>query len=352
MEFGLSEEQVLLQDSVRRFLSDNAPLDRVRAFAEQADDADIWSGLCALGIGGLIIDEAHGGVGLSYLDAALVAETLGYAATPAPFLSAAILAPSALQAASAHTDLLPDIAAGSLRIGAALAESNGARQDAGVRNSGGKLSGKALFAMGAPADRYLVVDTERQLHLVDADAARTEALPNIDATRPLIEIRLDGTPAELVADDPDVLRQVLMAGRTMLAADTLGAAQFMLDAAVAYAKEREQFNRPIASFQAVKHMCAEMAASLEPCRSMVWYAAHTIDETPQEAELMALHSKAHTSEVGKFVARTATEVHGGMGFTDLVGLHYWFKRIGFNRQILGAPEYLREAAARVQGLAA
>lgn len=354
MEFGLSEEQVLLQDSVRRYLADNAPLDRVRAFAEQADDSDIWNGLCALGICGLIIDEAHGGVGLSYLDAALVAETLGYAATPAPFLSTAILAPSALQAASAHTDLLPDIAAGTLRIGAALAESNGARQDAGVRSSAGKLSGKALFAMGAPADRYLVVDAQRRLHLVDADAASltTTALPNIDATRPLIELRLDGTPAELVADDPDVLRQVLVAGRTMLAADTLGAAQFMLDAAVAYAKEREQFNRPIASFQAVKHMCAEMAANLEPCRSMVWYAAHTINETPQEAELMALHSKAHTSEVGKFVAKTATEVHGGMGFTDLVGLHYWFKRIGFNRQILGAPEYLREEAAKVQGLAA
>jgi alkylation response protein AidB-like acyl-CoA dehydrogenase len=125
-----------------------------------------------------------------------------------------------------------------------------------------------------------------------------------------------------------------------------------VDQAVAYAMQREQFNRVIASFQAVKHMCAEMAANLEPCRSMVWYAGHAFDEVPEEARLIACHSKAHLAEVGKFVARTSTEVHGGMGFTDLVGLHYWFKRIGANRQLLGAPELVREEAARLQELVA
>jgi alkylation response protein AidB-like acyl-CoA dehydrogenase len=149
-----------------------------------------------------------------------------------------------------------------------------------------------------------------------------------------------------------VFERSLDIGRIMLAADTLGAAQNMLDQAVAYAKTREQFDRPIATFQAVKHMCAEMAAQLEPCRSMVWYAAHAFDELPMETRLTTSHTKAHISEVGKFVARTSTEVHGGMGFTDLVGLHYWFKRIGFNRQLLGAPELLREEAARLQGLVA
>ena len=135
----------------------------------------------------------------------------------------------------------------------------------------------------------------------------------------------------------------------MLAADTLGAAQKMLDDSIAYAKERKQFNRVIGSFQAVKHMCAEMAAELEPCRSMIWYSAHAQVAIPDEARLMACHAKAHLAEVGQFVARTATEVHGGMGMTDLLGLHYWFKRIGFNRQMLGAPELVREEAARAQG---
>ncbi|MDE0759170.1 MAG: acyl-CoA dehydrogenase family protein, partial [Pseudomonadales bacterium] len=145
--------------------------------------------------------------------------------------------------------------------------------------------------------------------------------------------------------------KALDTGRVIQAADTLGAAQCMLDQAVAYANQREQFNRVIASFQAVKHMCAEMAANLEPCRSMIWYAGHALQTVPEEAPLIACHAKAHLAEVGRFVAKTATEVHGGMGFTDLVGLHYWFKRIGCNRQLLGSPERLREDAARIQSLA-
>jgi alkylation response protein AidB-like acyl-CoA dehydrogenase len=123
----------------------------------------------------------------------------------------------------------------------------------------------------------------------------------------------------------------------------------MIEKAVAYAAERKQFGRVIGSFQAVKHMCAEMIAELEPCRALMWYAAYAFDEFPEDGRRMAAHVKAHTSEVGTFVARTATEVHGGMGFTDLLGLHYWFKRIGFNRQALGGPEKVRHDAAVAQG---
>jgi alkylation response protein AidB-like acyl-CoA dehydrogenase len=126
----------------------------------------------------------------------------------------------------------------------------------------------------------------------------------------------------------------------------------MLEKAVDYAKKRRQFGRVIGSFQAVKHLCAEMAAELEPCRSLVWYAAYAFDAAPDEASLVAAHAKAHLSEVGRFVARTSTEVHGGMGITDLLGLHYWFKRIGLNRQLLGGPERVRRLAAQIQGLAA
>ena len=148
----------------------------------------------------------------------------------------------------------------------------------------------------------------------------------------------------------ECFNQGLNSALVLMAADTLGAAQCALDQAVTYAGQREQFNRVIASFQAVKHMCAEMAAALEPCRSMVWYAAHALDELPDEAPMMVSHTKAHLSEVGQFVTRTATEVHGGMGFTDLVGLHYWFKRVGFNRQIMGSPEWCRQRAFQLQDL--
>jgi alkylation response protein AidB-like acyl-CoA dehydrogenase len=354
MEFGLSQEQTLLQDSVNRFLDGQVPLARVRRFVDDRDDGDIWQGLADLGVPALLIPESAGGVGLSCLDAALVAEALGRHATPAPFLGA-IVAPLAFAAAGIDQDaLLADIAAGGARVGLALGEAVGARADAGVRASGGRLDGKALFVTDYPASCYLVADDRHGLHLVAADAEGLAGrlLTTVDRTRPTAELTFSSTPAQRISDDPQVLARVLDVGRVMLAADTLGAAQTMLDKAVAYAGEREQFGRPIGSFQAVKHMCAEMAAALEPCRAMVWYAAHALDHIPEEAHLTACHTKAHLAEVGTFVAKTATEVHGGMGFTDLLGLHYWFKRIGFNRQLLGGPELLREEAARAQQLVA
>ena len=172
-------------------------------------------------------------------------------------------------------------------------------------------------------------------------------------TRGLCRLQFDNTRGELLpgsSEDPNVAKQLIDLARIMLAADTLGAAQEMLDQAIAYAMQRKQFNRVIASFQAVKHMCAEMAAEIEPSRSLVWYAAHAFETIPNEARLTACHAKAHLAETGTFVARTATVVHGGMGFTDLLGLHYWFKRIGYNRQLFGGPELVREEAAKVQGL--
>jgi alkylation response protein AidB-like acyl-CoA dehydrogenase len=206
--------------------------------------------------------------------------------------------------------------------------------------------------LGAPqADYILLADSGAGLHVVAADAAGLEITPlrSIDDTQPFCELNLEAVVAQSLVDGSDVLADVMAAGRIMLAADTLGAAQKMLELAVAYSLERKQFNRVIGSFQAVKHLCAEMAAELEPCRSLIWYAAHAFDAIPDESRLMACHAKAHLGEVGRFVARSATEVHGGMGFTDLLGLHYWFKRIGFNRQVLGSPERVREEAARVQG---
>ncbi len=356
MEFGLSGEQTLLTDSVKRYLADAAPLDRVRRFAQDGDDRDIWAGLASLGVPALLAPESAGGVGLTCLDAALVAEQLGYRATPSPFLGSAVALPIALRHAPGHAaadTLLAAAAAGEARIGLALANAVGRRADATLTANNGRLTGTVHFAMDSPADHYLVADDAGRLYLVAGDAAGLDVIrfDTIDRTRQTARLVCSNAPAQLLSDDPATLERLLDVLRVMLAADTLGAAQQMLDQAVAYALQREQFNRPIASFQAVKHMCAEMAAALEPCRSMIWYAGHALDHMPEEAHLVACHTKAHLSEVGKAVAKTATEVHGGMGFTDLVGLHYWFKRVGYNRQMLGTPEDLRLAAARAQGLA-
>jgi alkylation response protein AidB-like acyl-CoA dehydrogenase len=359
MEFGLSKEQALLQQSVGRYLDRSAPLERVRRFVEQREPraVDVWQGLCHLDAPAMIIAEQHGGLGLNLLDAALVAEMFGSRVAPIPFTATAVMAPLALAlagSAAQQSRRLAELATGAAVAGAALGGLVSRREGAGVRADGATLEGRALFVLDFEADWYLVADDDRRLYIVEATAPRFERrlLSTVDGTRRLGELEFAGTPAELLngSSDPEIATRVLDAGRIMLAADTLGAAQSMLDKAVAYAKQRIQFGRPIGSFQAVKHLCAEMAAELEPCRAMLWYAAYAFDSIRDEARLTACHTKAHVSEVATRIARTATEVHGGIGFTDELGLHLWFKRIGANRQLLGSPDQLREEAARVQSL--
>ena len=357
MDFALSEEQRMLQDSIRGYLESNCPLERVRetveAGAARADD--VWRGLVELGVAAVLVDERYGGVGLTLLDAALVAEALGAAAAPVPHAASCVMAPVALAAAGSDAqkeEWLPRLAAGETVFGLAVTERIGRRETQGVRRANGRLDGKAMFVLdGESADCILVAAEDGSLNLAAAADTEVTKLKTIDRTRTVAEVSFNGTPAEPLPDsleDRTPLLRTIDAGRVALAADTLGAAQTMLDKAVAYAKERRQFNRVIGSFQAVKHMCAEMAAELEPCRSLVWYAAHAYHAIPEDARLMACTAKAHLAEVGQFVARKSTEVHGGMGITDLLGLHYWFKRIGFNRQMLGAPELVRDEAARAQ----
>ncbi len=363
MDFGLSDEQRLLQDTFRNYLADNIPITRVRevAIGDGAEVRTLWSSLAELGAAGILIPEEHGGSALSHLDAALVAEELGGAVTPVPFVASAVLAPVALREAGTpeqQKEWLPRLATGDLQVAAALTETYSRREGAEVRLEGGKLVGRALMALGLPgADLVLIAAGTDDLALVatDAPGLQIEALSTIDRTRRLAELRLESVePAALLGGPGGATRaldRVLDAGRAVLAADTLGACQSMLDQAVEYAKQRSQFGRVIASFQAVKHLCAEMTSELEPARSLVWYAAHAIEADPDDAPVAVAHAKAHMAEVGERLADLATQVHGGIGFTDDQNLHFWFKRIGLNRQLLGGPGALRERAAQLQGYA-
>ncbi|WP_372784232.1 acyl-CoA dehydrogenase family protein [Phenylobacterium sp.] len=360
MDFSLTSDQKMMQESLTRTLAEASSLDRVRRFAGDLKDRgdDVWKALADFGLAGIVIPEEHGGLGLTLLDAALASEALGRAVAPVPFMGA-VLAPIALMRGGSpeqQAEWLPKLAVGEILAAAAISEPiAGARDGAGVTAKSGKLTGKALFVPGGMAAGLLVVaDGAGGLHLVRGGAAglTRSLMPGIDETRRLAELNFDGVAAEPLGGGPELLSALRDAGWVLVAADTLGAAEVMIDKAVDYAKERRQFGRVIGSFQAVKHMCAEMAAELEPCRALVWYAAYAFDAVPAEASLMAAHGKALTSEVGRFVARTSTEVHGGMGITDLLGLHFWFKRIGLNRQLLGGPEKVREIAAKLQGLAA
>ena len=358
MDFALSQEQQFLQSSISDFLAAECPLDYVRDCVanERTDDEKLRNGLSQLGIFGVVVPEEFGGVGLGYLEAALIAESLGSAVAPVVFVSTSVMAATALSLAGSQEQKdkwLPSIADGSKTIAVGLTEHIGNREGDAVSLGDSNLTGTATFVMEAKdADAYLLASQDGTLHIVDRDNVEIIKLKSIDQTRSIVQLKLTDADCETLEGSigkHTILQSVIDVGRVMLSAETLGASQTMLQKAVDYAQERVQFNRVIGSFQAVKHMCAEMAAELEPCRSLVWYAAHSMLAIPEESHLMACHAKAHLAEVGQFVSRKSTEVHGGMGFTDLLGLHYWFKRIGLNRQLLGAPELVREEAAKAQG---
>lgn len=347
MEFALSEDQRLLQDSLKGVLANAASLDQVRKIAvgDAATISALDAALAEFGLASLLVPEDAGGLGLGLLDACLVQEALGYHIAPSRFLANALAA----TALKDFPDLLTLIAAGEVKFGLALTELVSRRDGAGLTAEKGKLSGKSLLAISVDgATHLLTADGSGQLYVIEAVQ---EVLPmqTIDRTRTFHEVKLTGAKS-LAAPKAD--ERFLAIARLLVAADTLGAAQAMIDKAVAYAAERQQFGRVIGSFQAVKHMCAEMAAKLEPGRALIWHAAHALDIGDAEGPVMANLAKSYLAEAGTFIARTATEVHGGMGFTDLVGLHYWYKRIGVNRQLFGSPEQARESAAELQGLLA
>ncbi|MFP5468191.1 MAG: acyl-CoA dehydrogenase family protein, partial [Alphaproteobacteria bacterium] len=307
---------------------------------------------------GVLIPEQYGGAGFKMLDAVVILESLGRTVTPVPFTGSAIMAPVALLTGGTEAqkeEWLPQIAAGETKFGVGVTEIISTRDSQGVSLSGDTLNGNTMFVIdGGPADVYLIAAGPDNMAIVPRNAPGVTVTPliTIDYTRMHCEVKLEGVKADLLGGKgkaSEAIQKTIRAGRLALAADTLGAAEVMIYKAVEYAKERKQFERAIASYQAVKHMCAEMITELDPFRSLIWYAGHAYDESPEEAPVNVLLAKSGIDEAGKFIKRTATEVHGGMGFTDLMGLHYWYKRVSVNRALLGTPEMLRNEAAVAQG---
>ncbi len=359
MYFGLSEDQNFFQDNIKKFLEENSSVDVLRKIA--ADDRtfakDIHNGIVNLGINGLLVPEEFGGLGLDILFAAAISESFGYGVGATPFIGSYVMAPIAIIDGGSDEqkrNYLTKIASNEIKFGVGFSTLTGARDDSEIQVKGNKISGRSLFVLDYEyATHFLISDKNGCIGIIDSQENGIDLieLKTIDKTRNLCELILknvDFEILELTKSSKNTAEKVIDAGRIMLAADSLGAAQNMIDKAVDYAKERKQFGRAIGSFQAVKHMCAEMVAELEPCYALVWHAAHAQKHMPNEARLMACHAKSHLSDVTKEVAKKSTEVHGGMGFTDLLGLHYWFKRIGLNRQLLGSPERIREEAAYLQ----
>jgi alkylation response protein AidB-like acyl-CoA dehydrogenase len=361
MDFGLSQEQLLLKDTVKRFLAEQCPTTRVRQIMESTTghDEKLWSGLMDLGVGGLLIPAAHGGLERELLDLALVAEELGYAAAPGPFLGCAMATVALMEGGdeSQKADWLPRLAGGGAIATFALGEEGSEWDPERLQTiaTGGRLNGsKSLVPYASLADVIVVAARDEGgagLWLVERGAPGfgITRLPENDMTRRLDAAQLKDTPAARLAGGATALQRVIDAGLVLIAADAYGGARRCLDMSRTYALQREQFGQPIGAFQAVKHQLADLATELEPSMSLYWYAAHAFDRIKEQSTRHAALAKAHLTDVFDRAARDATELHGGIGFTWEFDLHLWFRRAIFDRSFLGDAHYHRARAADLAG---
>ncbi len=361
MDFGLSDEQTLLKDTVRRYLEAECPTSRVRAIMEGPDghDRSLWRGLAELGVPGLLVPPEHGGAGLELLDLALVAEELGWACTPGPFLAVALATVALLE--SGHEALagrwLSALAAGegivSLALGEGVGEWDADRLQ--TRAQGDRLTGvKSLVPFAGVADAILVAARDAEgpgLWLVERGAPGLEVTPlaGNDMTRRVDRLELRDAPAELLCRGREVIDRSRDAGLVLIAADAYGGASRCHHMTTEYAKTRVQFGHPIGAFQGVKHQLADLITELEPALSLWWYAAHAFDHIRDRAERHAALAKAHLTDLFDRVARYSIELHGGIGFTWEYDLHLWFRRALFDRAFLGEASYHRRRAADLAG---
>jgi alkylation response protein AidB-like acyl-CoA dehydrogenase len=371
MMLGVSAEQDELRASVRRFLADRAPLTRVRELMDTDDGLDqgVWEQAGAqLGLQGLAIPENYGGSGFTFAEQAIVLEEFGAALYGGPYLASAVLATTALLASpdeSARSELLPGIASGETIATLAFTEDDGSWDPAAIRLAAAKggeawrLDGHKSFVLdGVTATLILVVaatDAGLSLFAVqpDADGLSRVTLPTMDQTRKLARLEFAATPARLIGSPGDaaaILDRTLDVAAIALAAEQLGGAQRALDMAVGYAKVREQFGRPIGSFQTIKHRCADLLLEVESLRSAVGYAAAAVAEGSAEIPVLASLAKAYASETFFHVAAENIQIHGGIGFTWEHDAHLYFKRAKSSELFLGDAAYHRERLATRIGL--
>lgn len=371
MNFAFSEEQEELRNIVRSFLENKSSEETVRELMETEkgfDDA-VWSQMAEqMGLQSLIIPEEYGGSGYSYVELCVVLEEMGRRLLAAPYFSTVVLgANTILQSGddAAKSELLPGIASGETKATLALTESNGRWDESGIEATATKsgdgytISGEKMFVLdGHTADLIIVAaksDAGTSLFTVKSDASglTREALSTMDQTRKQAKLTFADTPATLLGTEGkgwDVLSTVLDLTAVALAAEQVGGAQLVLEMAVQYAKDRVQFGRPIGSFQAIKHKCADMLLEVESAKSAAYYAAWCAAEMNDELPSVASLAKAYCSEAYFHAAAENIQIHGGIGFTWEHPAHLYFKRAKSSELLFGDPTYHRELLAQRIGI--
>jgi alkylation response protein AidB-like acyl-CoA dehydrogenase len=379
MHFTFTAEQQQLRATARAFLAKACDSTAVRAAMESAlgYDEKLWAQIAGeLGWTAVVIPERCGGLGLSWVELAALQEVIGETLAPSPFFASVCLAANAILAAgdaAQQEQLLAGIAEGRTRGALALSEASGRWDAAGIaatcERAGGDyvLRGEKRYVVdGASADVLVVAarapgsQDARGISLfvlpASTPALAREAVPTLDSTRRLATLRLDAVripaSARLGAEGSawPRLELTLQRAAVALAAEQLGGAQRALDLAVAYAKERFQFGRPIGSFQALKHELADVMVRVEAARSAVYYAACVAAAESEALPAAASMAKAAATEAFSFATATALQVFGGVGFTWEYDVHLYFKRARSSATLLGDVSWHRELVARAIGL--
>ncbi|MDQ1488008.1 MAG: hypothetical protein QOJ23_522 [Actinomycetota bacterium] len=380
MNFAFSEEQEELRRSVRRFLDDKSPVTEVRRLMETTEgyDPKVWAQMGnELGLQSLHIPEAYGGQGYSFVELVVVLEEMGRALLCAPYFASVCLAANAILNAGTEeqkAELLPGIASGETIATLAFTEpsgkwdANGITMEAVPSGSGGSggytLDGTKMFVLDGHTAGLIVVAARSagsdgtegiSFFTVDGDApglTRT-ALPTMDQTRKQAKLEFSGVKASLLGEEGAgwaALSKTLDQVAVCLAAEQVGGAQKCLDMSVEYAKVRIQFGRPIGSFQAIKHKCADMLLEVESSKSAAYYAGWAAAEDNDELPVVASLAKSYCSEAYFHAAAENIQIHGGIGFTWEHDAHLYFKRAKSSEILFGDPTYHRELLAQRIGI--
>ena len=375
MDFGFSEEQEMLRSSARDFLAKEAPMTFVRAMMEDevGFTGALWTKMAELGWMGLVLPEHYGGSGLDFVDLVVVLEEMGRTVLPGPFFSTVVLGGVGILEGGSDAlkqDLLPKVASGELKVTLAQLEPSGRWDADGIQaairpeGDGFVVSGTKLFVPDAHTADHVIVagrapgSTGRDgisLVLVDAGApgVRITQLKTMDQTRRLAEVVLQDVRVPGVhllgtktGNGWALLDRIVDRGKVGLCAEMCGGAQKVLEMSVEYAKVREQFGKPIGSFQAIQHKCANMLVEVESSKSATYYAAWAVANDVAEGPLAAAMAKAYCSDAYRHVSGEGIQIHGGIGFTWEHDMHLYFKRAKSSEVTFGDATWNRELVAQ------
>ncbi|MGH7949930.1 MAG: acyl-CoA dehydrogenase family protein [Candidatus Binataceae bacterium] len=376
MDFGFSEEQDMLRQSARGMLEKECPSSVVRKLMDDARgyDPELWKKMGGLGWHGLVLPEEFGGAGLGYVDLVVVLEEMGRVLLPSPFIWTVLFGEAIRRGASPirQREILPKVAKGDLIGTLAHMEASGAYGADGIMmparrdGQGFVIEGQKLFVPDAHIADWMIVATRMgetgthgiTLFAIEAKRAGVTVVPlkTMDQTRKLFEVRFDEVhaTADDVLGEPDhgwrILGPLIDRGKLMMAAEMCGGAQKAMEMAVDFAKIREQFGRPIGSYQAISHKCANMLMDVEGAKSATYAAAWAVSSGADDATLGVAIAKTAASDAYRRTTADAVQVHGGIGFTWEHDMHLYFKRSKSSEVTFGDAAYNRELVAQMIGL--